>query len=30
MSSLNTQQLFTVLISIAIVVGFACQWMLTF
>ena len=30
MSNLNVQQLFTVLISVAIVAGFICQWMLTF
>lgn len=30
MFSLNTQQLFTVTLSIAIVVGFVCQWIMTF
>lgn len=30
MSNLNVQQLFTALISVAIVAGFICQWMLTF
>ncbi len=30
MSNLNVQQLFTVLVSVAIVAGFVCHWMLTF
>lgn len=30
MSNLKIQQLFTLLLSAAIVAGFACHWMLTY
>jgi len=30
MSNLNVPQLFTVLVSVAIVAGFLCHWMLTY
>ncbi len=30
MSNLSFQQLFTMLVSVAIVAGFACHWMLTY
>jgi hypothetical protein len=30
MFPLSSQQLFTVMISVAIVAGFACQWIMTF
>ncbi|SQC33982.1 Uncharacterised protein [Kluyvera cryocrescens] len=30
MSQLSFQQLFTMLVSVAIVAGFACHWLLTY